>query len=182
MEGRCRKPFLALIFAVMLTLLAARYCLNPTQFNQKTKKSTLVATFAPPAKSTPRQIITITSSNCYIEDFDYEDPRGFSSHDYSDVKIEVENDKAEPAKVVAVKRHYLGDAAVVFKLRGKIGHEGLFAVTNEKKTITSYYSFSVKFRQLDCADIVIMVRQGKITTIYQESPKLQTLFQYNGII
>lgn len=182
MEGRCRKPFLVLIFAVILTILTINHYLNPVNFEQKIQKKKTVITALKAPKSYPRQLIRITASDCYIGDFDYQDPRTDFSSDLTDVIIEVENGDFEVAKKIAVKRQYLGDAEMDFNLKGPSGHEGLFTIANTRGPATNFYRHIVRFDKKGTAGIVILVRKGQITTIYQESPRLMTLFQYTGTI
>ena len=133
-------------------------------------------------KSYPKQIIRIMTSDCSIDDFDYQDPRVLTTHDLSDVETEVASNDAGASKMVALKRRYLGDASIDFRLKVTLGHEGSFRIANTMGSSTTYYYFVVKFTQSDTVDVAVLIRNGQIITIYQESPKLMTFFQYNGTI
>lgn len=138
-DSRCRKPFLVLVFAVILSILTIKHYLNPVDFEHKIDQSKPTATALQLAKSCPKQVIRITASDCYIGDFDYQDPRTHLSSDLTDVEIEVENGDFEVAKKIAVKRHYLGDAEMDFSLMGQSRHEGLFSIANTKGSATNFY-------------------------------------------
>jgi len=181
-ERRCWKPFLVLIFAAILTLLAVKYCLREPQSQQKVKTTSPVVVVISPNRNQPRQVIRITAIDCWIKDFDYQDQRILSSSDQSDIRIETKGGDFNSSRGISVERYYLGDAEMAFELKGSVGFDGKISITNTKETKTDHHLCSIKFDKNGVAVIVIMMSKSQITTIYQESPRLMTLFQFTGAI
>jgi len=180
-ERRCLKPFLFLVLAAIFTLLVVKHCLRDAPKQKKVETNTpLVAT--PSTKNKPRQVIMITASGCWIRDFDYQDQRMLSSSDQSDIRIEAKGGDFNSSRGISVERYYLGDAEMAFELRRSVGFEGQIGIANTKGKITDHHLYSIKFDKNGVVVVVIMMSKSQITTIYQESPRLMTLFQYTGAI
>lgn len=181
-ERRCWKPFLVLIFAAILTLLAVKYCLKEPHPQKKVKTTSPVVVVISPIRNQPRQVIRITAIDCWIKDFDYQDQRMLTSSDQSDIRIEANCGDFNSSRGISVERYYLGDAEMAFELKRSVGFKGQINIANTKGSITDHHLYSIKFDKNGVAVIVIMMSKSQISTIYQESPRLMTLFRYSGAI
>lgn len=148
-----RWPVAVLIFSFIAALAVATYCV-------KMKAHVLTS------KIQARQMIKITTHDCRIEDFDYQDQRVLFSSDLSDVDIKAEDENFDSSKKISVQRQYLGGAEINFRLKGKLGHDGLLYITNTHESTTDYYCSAVVFDKNGSVDITVLIIEDRITVIY----------------
>lgn len=153
-ERPCLKwPVVVLIFSFIVALAVATYCVR-------------MATHVPISKIQARQMIRIMTHDCRIEDFDYQDQRVLFSSDLSDVDIKAEDGNPDSSKKISVQRQYLGNAEMNFRLKGKLGHDGLLHITNTQESTTDYYCSAVVFDKNGSVDITVLIIKDRITVIY----------------
>lgn len=175
---RYKRPLIFIIFAMALAFTISSVN-NPSGHGKITSVPKTVAAIVKEKKpeKKPRQIIEVITSNCWIRNFDYHDPRMLSSGDLSDLKIIATDGDFESAKKIFVERDYLGGAQIEFELKGEPGQEASFGIVNTLEQGKFRYNYACTLGDDGIAHLVAqIVKEGKINNICMLEPETKSFY------